>query len=402
MAHALISSDDNDSVEFEDLPSEEEVVIRDRSRVREAVLHATDWTTETIVSQLKRGNIILDPSFQRRDAWQIVQKSRFIESLILNLPIPQLVLAESIDRRGRFIVLDGKQRLLSILQFWGLGEGSRNGYALSGLDVRKDLVRKRLADFESDPSLEEDFNVLLNQPIRTVVIKNWKDVDFLHLVFLRLNTGSVRLSPQELRQALFPGPFSEWIDDAACSSDAIKRLLKLQEPDRRMRDVEVLSRYLAFRFLHDEYRGRMKEFLDLAFAKFNEEWSVRERGLKKAVRDFEDAVSVLSDVFQQNVGRKPGSPYFNRAVFDVLVFYAQDASTRKAMARHADEVRRVFKDLFKDPKFRSATERDTAGVPSTVERFSRWGEALTKITGVKVSVPTAEKHGVEARIVFRK
>jgi Protein of unknown function DUF262 len=81
-----------------------------------AVVTGTDWTTETVVSQLKRGNIQLDPRFQRRDAWKRDRKSRFIESLIVGLPIPQIVLAESKRERGRFIVLDGKQRLLSILQ----------------------------------------------------------------------------------------------------------------------------------------------------------------------------------------------------------------------------------------------------------------------------------------------
>src|SRR5690606_15293337 len=137
------------------------------------------------------------------------------------------------DRRGKFIVLDGKQRLLSILQYWGLGEGKNNNYALSGLQIRKDLARSKLKDLELNPCSEDDLNSLLNQPIRTVVIKNWPSVDFLHLVFLRLNTGSVKLSPQELRQALFPGDFSDWIDEAAVNSSAIKTLLNLREPDYR-------------------------------------------------------------------------------------------------------------------------------------------------------------------------
>src|SRR4029077_4538780 len=113
-----------------------------------AVVSGTDWTTETVVSQLKRGNIQMNPRFQRRDAWKRDRKSRFIESLIVGLPIPQIVLAESKKERGRFIVLDGKQRLLSILQFWGLGEGINNRYALSGLTLRADLKKKTFADLK--------------------------------------------------------------------------------------------------------------------------------------------------------------------------------------------------------------------------------------------------------------
>lgn len=395
-----VPPNDDETVKFVDLPSEEEVDVNDQGQFREAVLHATDWTTETIVSQLRRGNIFLNPSFQRRDAWRIPQKSRFIESLILGLPIPQIVLAESKERRGKFIVLDGKQRLLSILQFWGLGEGSNNAYALSGLDIRKDLMRKKLSQLESELDLEDDLNALLNQPIRTVVIKNWPSVDFLHLVFLRLNTGSVKLSPQELRQALFPGPFSDWVDHEAVKSDAIKNLLNLREPDYRMRDIEVLSRYLVFRFFLPQYRGRMKRFLDLGFETFNKSWDEWEPQLQVAVNEFELAVESLIQVFGTEAGKKPESKQFNRAVFDFLVFYAQEERVRAAMTSNSGKVREAFNDLFDDAAFRSATERDTAGVPNTVERLSKWGRVLSETLAIELPIPTAIEDGQEQRIAF--
>jgi hypothetical protein len=70
--------------------------------VAEALVTATDWTTETILNQLRRGNIDLNPRFQRRDAWTPPRKSLFIESIILGLPVPQLVLAERTDQKARF------------------------------------------------------------------------------------------------------------------------------------------------------------------------------------------------------------------------------------------------------------------------------------------------------------
>lgn len=396
-----VPPNDDETVEFLDLPSEEEVEVDGQGRFREAVLHATDWTTETIVSQLRRGNIVLNPSFQRRDAWKVPQKSRFIESLILGLPIPQIVLAESQERRGTYIVLDGKQRLLSILQFWGLGEGENNGYALSGLQIRKDLARKKLSHLESEPDLEDDLNALLNQPIRTVVIKNWPNKDFLHLVFLRLNTGSVKLSPQELRQALFPGAFSDWIDGAAAKSDAIKKLLNLREPDYRMRDIEVLSRYLAFRFFLGDYQGRMKSFLDSSFEKFNADWAKWEPRLQAALAEFELAVETLVQVFDSSIGKKPGSKHFNRAIFDFLVFYAREEQIRASMVANAGSVQEAFRNLFSDAKFTSATERDTAGVPNTVERLSKWGRALSGVLNIQLLIPETIENGQERRITLQ-
>nr|WP_294283644.1 DUF262 domain-containing protein [uncultured Chryseobacterium sp.] len=67
----------------------------------QAVIWGTDWTTETINNQLNRKNIDLFPKFQRRDAWSITAKSKFIESLILGLPIPQIILAEKKDEKRK-------------------------------------------------------------------------------------------------------------------------------------------------------------------------------------------------------------------------------------------------------------------------------------------------------------
>src|SRR4051812_21570643 len=84
----------------------------------EIIVSSRDWTVETIVRQIQQGNIDLDPAFQRRNAWRDHRRSRLIESFILNFPVPQIVLAENPRDRGRFIVIDGKQRLLTIAGFY--------------------------------------------------------------------------------------------------------------------------------------------------------------------------------------------------------------------------------------------------------------------------------------------
>ncbi len=263
---------EEDAVEVTEDPSDELVDGLDPSKISEAVVFSSDWTTETIVEQLRKGNIGLSPRFQRRDAWNRARKSRLIESLILGLPVPQIVLAETQEKRGKYLVLDGKQRLLSLLQFWGIGEGANNKFPLSGLEVREDLKGKRYEQLENDPAHADDLAALQNQTVRTVVIRNWPSQSFLHLVFLRLNTGTVGLAPQELRQALKPGPFTDYVDDAAIGSEALKSLLKLSAPDPRMRDVEFLARHISFSFFIEDYAGRMKAFLDHSFERLNAEW----------------------------------------------------------------------------------------------------------------------------------
>jgi hypothetical protein len=353
-----------------------------------AVVSGNDWTTETIVSQLKRGNIQLTPRFQRRDAWQIDRKSRFIESLLVGLPIPQIVLAESQTERGKFIVLDGKQRLLAILQFWGSGSGPNNAYPLSGLTIRKDLAGLTFGELSTKPTHQDDYNQLCNQSIRTVVIRNWRDTDFLHTVFLRLNTGSVNLSPQELRQALLPGEFSDFIDDAAGSSAGIRLVLGSAEPDPRMRDIEILARFLGFHFFAKDYPGRMKRFLDATFSKYNDDWANYKNKVKEACEEFEAGVADLNKIFGSSLARKPTSPQFNRAIFDALIYYHSDPTIRKGVKGKHAQLKKQYEALFSDDsEFAKAIESDTAGAPNTLARLKIWAAVLSKVTGAKVSAP---------------
>ena len=188
--------------------TEDDITSLDPSLLGKAVVSSTDWTAETIIGQLAKGNISLDPIFQRRDAWTPARKSKFIESIILGLPIPQLVLAEAPEKKGAFVVIDGKQRLLTLQQFGGvdLDEG-QHPLKLTGLKIRNELNTKTYENLKDEKSLEKHLTAFDNQSIRTVVVKNWQDEDVLYVIFHRLNTGSVPLSPQELRQALLPGPF---------------------------------------------------------------------------------------------------------------------------------------------------------------------------------------------------
>ena len=87
-------------------------------QLQSAVLWGTDWTAETIVSQIEKGKIDLNPKFQRRDAWDDKRKSTFIESLICGFPIPQIILAEGKTKNDPYIVIDEKQRLISLRRFF--------------------------------------------------------------------------------------------------------------------------------------------------------------------------------------------------------------------------------------------------------------------------------------------
>jgi hypothetical protein len=383
---------------FDDLPEDQQEDASDLNLQPDwfngPTLWGTDWTTETIVSQLKRGNINLSPRYQRRNAWNSARKSLFIESLILGLPIPQIILAEERHQRGRFIVIDGKQRLLAIRQFASSKDDAEfPQLKLSGLTDRADLNGATYEKLHADQNLRDDLNNFENQTVRTVVIRGWEHEKYLYSVFLRINNGSVQLSPQELRQALHPGGFSDFIDDVSIQSDALKSALRLKQPDFRMRDVELVLRWFAYKNFVSEYNGELKSFLDKTTLNFNKNWDNLKTTLENQARDFDEALSATRAIFgDRDELRKWNSQSYekpiNRAVFDIMTYYFSDKSIRDAAVAHAKKVKSAFQsECEKNRAFLSSLEATTKSIEANRVRFSVWAEILTRETGYPVTSP---------------
>lgn len=373
--------------------------------ISEILVAGNDWTTATILDQLVRDNIQLNPRFQRRDAWDITRKSRFIESIFLGFPIPEIVLASPDKRRGKFVVLDGKQRLLTILQFYGMSETTNDSFALKDLEFMPELNGCTHKDLNNDILHSSVLDALDNQTLRTTLIRNWKTESLLYKIFLRLNVENTPLSPQELRQALHPGDFINFLDDESIENPALRKILKSKNPDPRMRDVELLLRYVGFHHFLSEYRGNLKVFLDMTCKKFNKDWKEKENEVRYTVSQFEKAVKTTTKIFgEENIFRvwlSSSNTYrskFNRAILDVMVFYFSYPVIRDAAEKNPVAVANAFKELCSssNSEFRESVEKSTTSIRETHTRLSLWGKALLKVLYVEFNVPEL----VDNRIIF--
>jgi hypothetical protein len=386
----LLLEPDPDSEGEDDLPA------ISAKEISGAVVTSTDWTAETILSQLRRGTIELNPNFQRRNAWSPPRQSAFIESLFLALPIPQLVLAERADERGTYLVIDGKQRLVTLLRFGShlvdSGDGTISPLILTGLKERPDLNGHSLAELEADPKFRGDVTSFLNQTVRTVVVRNWPNEAFLYLVFHRLNTGSVPLSPQELRQALHPGRFVQFADEFSLGSMTLQGVLGRREPDFRMRDVELLVRYFAFGWFLERYTGNLKEALDYTCKTLNRRWDREHEKIEVDALRCERAIEVTERIFADSAFRRwTGSKFetrFNRTVFDIMTYYFKDQEVAALAEENADSVVSAYKRLSDDSEFSQSLQATTKTVHATYTRIGRWGEALSSVLETPVSVPS--------------
>ncbi len=355
---------------------------------QDTVVTGTDWTTETIIRQIEKGNISLSPIFQRRDAWDQSRKSLFIESLLIGMPIPQLVLAEDPNERGRYIVLDGKQRLLSILQFAAVN--MREEYPALRLKNLPLLPELNNCTYEDLASRGYNFGNFENQWIRTVILKNCRSEDVLAQVFYRLNTGSLPLSPQELRFALSPGEFTKYIDEVASSSEAIKYFLGNSSLDFRMRDVELLLRVISNCLYIERYQGNLKSFLDESFRQLTREFPNNSDDLDRVVQEMELAHEMVLGAFGENAYKKYIDGKFesrkNRSLFEVLIFILSSDKVRQAVERKGVQTLApmIIELCQSDPNFLDAIEKTTKSLKSVNTRFNAMIVAMNTTYGLNI------------------
>ena len=327
--------------------------------IQQLVVAPTDWTISVLVDLLRKRKIDLQPNYQRRVAWDEAKMSRFIESLFMRLPVPQIVLAEM--RPGVFAVIDGKQRINSLARFC---LDDQAPLQMSGCEYRADLNHKTYDDIQAEPAMEPSVDAFQNHTIRTVVVKNWKSDSLLYLLFLRLNQNSVTLSPQELRRALYPGKFMDWLDDKTAQSAAMAAVFK-KVPDFRMRDMEVATRFLGFNRFADQYAGNMKKFLNDTSQSLSNNFEDQVAQLEDDWANFEEGMSLASAIFGDDAfksrqeGKYQRSP--NRAVIDIMAYYFADPAVRAAIDEDKKlAIRAAFEGLCdNNAKFMQALQTST-------------------------------------------
>ena len=379
--------------------------ITDENVFSDAVIWGTDWTTETIALQIARGNINLNPDFQRRDAWSKQNKSKLIESLILGIPVPPIVLAEDQNNRNHYIVIDGKQRLLSIMQFYmgnkKISEEIKNSrydlLKLTGLEVLPSLNKK---DYSEIP--DKYLSNIDNGTIRTIAIKNWPNENFLYTVFLTLNTGSLKLSTQELRQALKPGPFLSYLDKASANSNSIMKMLNNSSSDKRMRDVELALRFFGFKYFMQEYKGNLRAFLDYTCENLNKMWEEKKTEYEEYFKELENAIDFSFELFESypfsRYLNKKSTKSFNRCIFELFSYYFSDRETREKIGNKKESFVEAFLELNDDPLFEQSVLAYPKVTEKVVRRFNMFSNMLTKIDN-SLSFQKFEYFGASIEVV---
>jgi hypothetical protein len=256
--------------------------------------HPTQQTLSWFKARNEEGSLVLRPPYQRRPVWTNRQKSHLIETILLKLPIPEIYVHVTIDDSGssQYAVVDGQQRIRAILQFVGAdreeSEAEYDKFALEHLDANAEFYDWTFEDLS--PDQRRDF-YSYSLAVRELTEANEDDV---RRVFARLNKYLTKLSPQELRNAIYSGPFTKLADDLTNDEFWAENRIVSAATIRRMGDIEFVSELLIG--VLDGPQSGKADVIDEYYKRF-EDCNTEFPGQPEARKRFSRSLALIQELF---------------------------------------------------------------------------------------------------------
>lgn len=289
----------------------EEIVAKKRNSLKTDRL---DMSFGELMNMFEDGDLFIAPEYQRAFRWSMFQQTRFIESVILGIPIPPIFVAE--DDEGKWEIVDGLQRISTIFAFFGALEilPDKNHSVLTQGEMVKELEGLKIED------LPIKLKTTIKRAICRVEIVRWDSKeDIRYELFNRLNTGSSPLSHQEVRNCIFrayPVDINSVLRDIAKREDFIDLIGASEKKQEEMFLEELVLRYFAFKYLGEDFKNPVDQFL----TEFMKQVSKGELGFD--VEHEKTELINLIELLYKNIGKELFRPKgkFAQHLFDSLAY----------------------------------------------------------------------------------
>lgn len=266
--------------------------------------YGADMPVDALIKRLDVGNIFI-PEFQRNFVWTRAQSSRFVESLLLGLPVPGIFLFKEPDTQ-KLMIVDGQQRLQTLHRFY---KGTFEEKKFDLIGVSPEFENRTYNNLSPVDRIRLDDSI-----IHAIIFQQAEpgnDQSSIYSVFERLNTGGTSLNPQEIRACVYRGNFNDLLSEFAEQS-SWKELYGVRNV--RKKDEEIILRFFSLYYSLGNYEQPMKQFLN----RFMEEnRNLKEKRVKKFRRLFTRTVKVASKGLKRSAFRPERA--FNVAVADAAL-----------------------------------------------------------------------------------
>ncbi|MDZ4766201.1 MAG: DUF262 domain-containing protein [Chloroflexota bacterium] len=311
--------------------------------------YGIDFTVDGLVNRLQRGDIYV-PEFQRKYVWTTAQASKFVESLLLGLPVPGIFLSK--DGERRLIVIDGHQRLMTLKNFY------TESFALKG--VAKQFEGRTYATLADFSRRTLDDSILHATVVQQMEPEN--DDSSIYHIFERLNSGGTRLQPQEIRSGLYFGKFKDLIIEL--NDYPIWREL-YGKPSIRAKDQELVLRFFALYFDRYTYSQPLDEFLNRFMMKHR---NPDGQTLQRFRELFTRTIDFIYGCLHWEAFRPEGQ--LNAAVYDaVMIGIATALEEHGHDELDCDDIQQQHHALLQKNDFKSAFKASTTDADKVASRI---------------------------------
>ncbi len=323
--------------------------------------YGIDFDVEGLVRRIARGDVYI-PEFQREFVWKMTESSRFVESLLLGLPVPGIFLAQDLET-GKLLVIDGQQRLLSLKYFF-------DGYFNPKIDASSKKVFKLLKVQESyenktyDTLEEKDRINLENSVIHATVVKQEsppEDDTSIYHIFERLNSGGRKLTAQEIRTAVYHGTFINLLKELN-EYDSWRRIFGVKND--RMRDQELILRFFAMFEEAENYKKPMNEFLNKYLQKNR---NLNPDRIEHLSEIFKSVVDLFANAIPLKTFRLVRA--LNVALFESAMVGLAFSLTSKNTP-DIEQVQKAYNALLEDEKFKDLISQSTSDATNVETRLN--------------------------------
>ena len=237
----------------------------------------------------KQGSLDIQPEFQRDIVWNNSDQTRFIDSLIKQLPIPSLCFSYD-PQQQKWLVIDGLQRISTIIRFlkgddWNLAKID---------DVESNIAGISAAAIKNDENLKQFYQRVENSTIPITVLRcNYKDkkhLSYLFTIFHRLNSTGLKLNNQEIRNCIYSGSFNRMLQELDLYENWRKVNKMKTNNSYRMQKQELILRFFAFYYKLDDYTGNLASFLSDFMA--DNRFPSKEK-IKSDMKLFKETINIL-------------------------------------------------------------------------------------------------------------
>ena len=351
----LIDLPNNESIvedEAEDSDSKDENPVRNIPYT--VSTRGMDIDVVGLVNRLKKEEIFI-PSFQRNYVWTPKKASKFIESLVIGLPVPGIFLSERRDD-GKLYIIDGLQRLLT-LKFYYNGffeshdSNDKKSFQLVG--IGKDLNGKKYTELSDKAKRTLDNATIHAFVVRQNLPENDGDSS-VYEIFHRLNSGGQNLEPQEIRCAAYYGEFVDFLKKL--NENNYWRQI-FGKKDLHGKDHELILRFFALYFGWQDYSISMTEFLNDYFSK-HQKLSTDEKAQWEKL--FETTIKTIYESFGDKAFRKSDNHRAKliAAICDAVMVGVAKRITDSIKPIDVNKVKEIYPNLLKNPEFfEAATSR---------------------------------------------